>query len=97
MFRTNVDEMNVQSIDLGNEIRYGVQSRFNFTPVIFCRPVAGEFLDRRELHALRCIRDSLSVRPLGCVDAPAQFSEFRFRNLDMKWTDFVELSPGDGF
>ena len=53
MFRTNVNEMNVQSIDLGDELRQGVQFRLALAPVVVCRPIAREFLNRRELHALR--------------------------------------------
>src|SRR5882724_4468041 len=93
--------MDVQSIDLGYELRQGVQFRLNLAPVVLSRPIPRECLGRRELHPLRCIRDSLWVWPLGCVDAPAQFCKFRFRNLHMKWPDRVlvgrllALSNGD--
>ena len=33
MFRTNVNEMNVEPIDLGDEVRQGFQSLFALTPV----------------------------------------------------------------
>ena len=89
MFRTNVNEMNVQPIDLGDELRQGVQFRLDLAPVVLCRPIARERLNRRELHALRCIRDRFPFRPLGRVDAPAQFGEFRFRNIHMKRTNRV--------
>jgi hypothetical protein len=52
MFRTNVDEMNVQPIDHRHELRQGVQFRFDFAPIVFCRLIVHEFLHRRELHAL---------------------------------------------
>src|SRR5919112_6494708 len=52
MFRTNVDEMNVQPIDLRNELGQGVQFRFDLAPIVFCRSIAREFLNRRELHTL---------------------------------------------
>ena len=58
--------------------------RLAFAPVVFGRPVAREFLHRRELHALRCIRDRFPLRPLCRVDPPAQFGEVRFRNIHMK-------------
>src|SRR6267143_1458922 len=48
-----------------------------------------ECLNRRELHALRIIRDRFPLRPLRCVDAPAQFGQFRFRNIYMKRTDSI--------
>src|SRR5713226_2628348 len=35
MFRANVNEVNVQSIDLGDELRQGVQSRLHLSPVVF--------------------------------------------------------------
>jgi len=34
MFRANVNEVNVESIDVGDELRRGVKSLFNLTPVI---------------------------------------------------------------
>ena len=89
VFRTDVNEMNVQSIDLGDELRQGVQFRLELAPVVICRPIARERLNRRELHALRCIRDRFSFRPLCRVDAPAQFGEFRFRNIHMKRTNRI--------
>ena len=61
MFRTNVNEMNVEPIDLGHELRQGVQFRLALAPIVICRPIAREFLHRRELHALRLICDSLPV------------------------------------
>ena len=63
MFRTNVNEMNVQPIDLGHELRYGVQSRLALAPIVFLRPIVSEFLNRRELHTLRWIRDGFPVGP----------------------------------
>src|SRR5881398_1467859 len=86
MFRPNVDEMNIQSIDLGDELRQGVQFRLDLAPVVLSRPIPRECLNRRELYALRCILDRFAFRPLGCVDAPAQFSELRFRNIHMERT-----------
>ena len=53
MLRTNVNEMNVQPIDFGDEIRQGVQLGLDLAPIVICRPIAGECLRRRELHALR--------------------------------------------
>src|SRR6267378_4027950 len=84
MFRTSVNEMNVQPIDLGDELRQGVQFRLALAPIVFCPPVAGECLNRRELHALRRIRDCFPFRPLGCVDAPPQFGKLRFRKIRLK-------------
>jgi len=57
MLRANMNEMNVEPIDLGDELREGVQSRLALAPIVFGRPVARELSNRRELHALRRIRD----------------------------------------
>ena len=89
MFRTNVNEMNVQPIDLGDELRQGVQLRLALAPVVICRPIAREFLHRRERHALRLIRDRLPVGPPGRRDAPAEIDECLFRNVDAEGADCV--------
>src|SRR5258708_26176732 len=73
--------MNVQSIDLGNELWQGAQSRLALAPIVVCRPIARQRLSRRELYSLGCICNRFSFRPLCRVDAPAQFGVFRFRNL----------------
>jgi hypothetical protein len=82
MLRANVNEMNVQPVDLGDEVRQGVQPRFDLAPFVFRRPIASEFLDGRERHALRCIR--FPVRPPGRVDALAQIGKFRFWKIHPK-------------
>ena len=64
MFRTNVDEVDVEPVDLGDELRQGVQFRLALAPVVICRPIAREFLHRRERHALGLIRDRLLLGPL---------------------------------
>ena len=78
VFRADVNEVNVQPIDLGEELRKGVQLRFDLAPVIFGRPVARQRLGGRELHALRRVCDGLPFRKLGRVNAPAEFGQVRF-------------------
>ena len=48
----DVNEMNVQPVDLGHEVRQGVQLRLALAPVVVCPPVAREVLHHREPHAL---------------------------------------------
>src|SRR5581483_12462175 len=55
VFGSDVNEMNVESIDLGDKLRQGVEFCLDLTPVVLCRPIASECLSRRELHALGCI------------------------------------------
>src|ERR1700733_5005597 len=89
LLRSFLDEMNVETIDLGYEIRQGVHFCFDLAPVILCRPIARERLDRRELYSLGCICNRFALRPLCRVDAPAQFDQFRFRNIYMKRTNRI--------
>ena len=49
VLRTDMNEMDVQPIDLGHELREGVQPRLALAPVVLGRPVAGELL--HELQA----------------------------------------------
>jgi len=84
---TDVDEMNVQSVDLGDELRIGIQLRLDLAPVVVGRPITGERLDGGELNALRVIRDRFPLGPTGRVDAPAQLGKVRFRKIHSKWAD----------
>ena len=51
-FRAHVNEMNVDAVDVGYELRQRLQLRLALAPVVVRRPIAREFLDRRELHTL---------------------------------------------
>src|SRR5204863_8802747 len=81
--------MNVQSIDLGDELREGIQSGLALAPVIFRSPVVREPLDRRELYSLGCICNRFSFRPLCRVDAPAQIGKLRVRKIHAKRTNRI--------
>src|SRR6266446_1273492 len=96
MLRTNVNEMNVETVDLGDEVRYGLQFRLALAPVVVGSPIACEFLHRCELHSLRCVRDLFSIRPPGRVDAPPQISKFGIWKVELKRTNggFVGLWLG---
>ena len=61
MPRPDVDEVDLDPVDLGRELRQRIQSRLALAPVVPGRPVAGELLQRRQLHALRPIFDQLLV------------------------------------
>ena len=75
VLRADVNEVDVQPVDLGDEVRQGVEPRLHLAPVVVRRPILRELLHRRELHALRIVRDGLLVRPAGRRDAPAQIVE----------------------
>ncbi len=71
MFRAHVNEMDVEPVDLGHELRQGMQSRLHLAPIVVRRPVAREFPHRRQLHALGFIRDGLLFGPVHGRDAAA--------------------------
>src|SRR6267142_785470 len=92
MLRTHVDEVNVESIDRGDELRQGVQPGLALAPVVLGRPIPRDGLSRRELHALRCIGDRLAIGPPCRVDAPAQLGQLRLRNVHLKRTNGGRVS-----
>jgi hypothetical protein len=80
----DVDEMDIEPVDLGDELRQRVELRLAPPPVVVARPVARELLHQRERHALRIVGDRLALGPPGRVDAPAQLGELRLRKTDLK-------------
>src|SRR5258708_11972055 len=84
MFRTNVNEMNVESVDLGDEVWQGFQLRLALAPIVLCRPIPREFLNRRELDALRSIGDGFLVGPTCRLHTPAEVDEISLGNVDTK-------------
>ena len=85
----DVDEVNVESVDLGHELRQRIQLRLCLAPVVVGSPVADELLQFRELYALRPVVDRLPVRPPRRSDAPAEIHELLFRNIDPEGADRV--------
>jgi hypothetical protein len=83
----NVDEVDVQPVDLGDELRVGVQPRLALAPVVLVVPVARDLLDRRERHALRQIVDGLLLGPAGRRDARPQVLELRLGDADVEGAD----------
>src|SRR6201987_2343875 len=94
MFRTNVNEMNVQPINLGHEMWQGVEPCLDLAPVVTCRPIAREFLNSPVMHALGFIHDSLPVGPPRRRDAPADLDELLFRDVDAEGADCITLGCG---
>ena len=84
----DVEEMNIQPVDLGDEIGQGVQFCIALAPVVLGPPVAREVLHEREPHALGVVGDRLLVRPPGRIDAPAQLGELHLRKIDPERADY---------
>jgi hypothetical protein len=92
MLRTNVDEMNIDAIDVGNKLGQGVQFCFHLAPVIVGLPIVRQLLHRRELHALCSIIHEFFFRPLGILDPAPQIDKFLLRYVHFKRTNGVRIS-----
>src|SRR3954471_20598097 len=95
MPRADVDEVDVQPVDLGQEVRQAVQPGLALAPVVVRPPVAGELLHGRERHALRVVVDRLRLGPPGRVDAPTQLIDIRRRKADLELADVGAAARGD--
>ena len=56
MFRTHVNEVDVEPVDLGDELRQGIEPRLDVPPIVLSRPVPRELLNRRERARLATCR-----------------------------------------
>jgi hypothetical protein len=82
IFRADVDEMNIESVDVRYEMRERFQFLFALAPVVIFGPVARQFLHRRELHALRLIVNGFFFWPARGRNAVAKIIE---RSLRYRW------------
>ena len=89
----DVNEVNVEPVDLGHEVREGVQFLLAFAPVVLGRPVAREFLHRRQGHALRLICDRLLLGPTHRRDAPAEVVQGLVGNVNVERADLGGTRP----
>jgi hypothetical protein len=84
VLRADVNEMNIEPVDLGDEVRQGVQLRLALAPVVLFPPIGREVLHRGEPHPLRIILDRFPLRPPCRVDAPAQIDQLLFWDIDLE-------------
>jgi len=85
--RPDVDEVDVDVVDPGREVRQRVQPRLTRAPVVVGLPVPGQLLDRGQLHALGPVPDQLGARPAHHGDPPAQLGQIVLRDLDPEPSD----------
>lgn len=88
VLRANVNEVNVEPVDLGHELRAGVQLGLCLAPVVLGPPVADDLLHFRELYTLRAVVDRFAIRPPRRRDAPAKLSYVLLRDVDGEWADW---------
>jgi len=86
--RLDVNEVDVEPVDLGRELRQGVQPCLARAPVVVVTPVRDERRQRRELHALRVISYELRAGPACFSDATMEVVERIVRKLDVEGDDF---------
>jgi len=85
--RAHVDEVDVDPVNLGPELRQCVQLGLEPAPVVPGRPEPGERLSGRQLHTLRAIGDQLHGGPACRGHPAAQRGELLVGNLDPERVD----------
>ena len=81
VLRAYVDEMDLLTLDLGQELRYCVEFRLALAPIVIGPPVLRQRLHHGQLDTLRVVLNQLTRRPSGRCDAPAQVCQIRIRIL----------------
>ena len=91
----NVDEVDVEAVDLGLELRKGVQLRLAVSPVVIRSPVANEFPKLRQLRPLRLICNRLGVGPARRLEAAAEICDVLVGQVRAEGPDGGVFSWGD--
>jgi hypothetical protein len=91
MTRLDVDELDIDAVDRRHELRQGIQLRLRLTPVVVGSPVLDEWLDLRELHTLRLIRDGLALGPSRRHHPSPEVEECLFRHVDTEGADRIAV------
>ena len=87
--RPHVDEVDVDPVDLGDELRQLVEARLDGAPVVPVRPAPRECSHDVELYALRGVVDGLVLGPPRLADSPGEVVEIGLRELDSERPDGV--------
>src|SRR5262249_49817696 len=87
VFRLDVDEVDVHSVDLGRELGKRVEPLLEPPEVVVLGPVAREFAEERDLDPLRGVLHELGGGPARRLDAATQVSYLLVRDLDAERPD----------
>src|ERR1043166_3990599 len=87
ILRTDMDKVDVYTINVRNELRESVELRFSLAPVVITRPIFRERLHCFKLYTLRRICHQLFFRPARCLDSHAEVPELRFGSFEAERTN----------
>jgi hypothetical protein len=87
MGRADVNEVNVDAVDPGYELRQSIELGFRLAPVVAGAPMLDERLELRELDALRLVSNRLLVGPPCRRDPAAEIIEPLVWNVDAEGAD----------
>jgi hypothetical protein len=90
--RALVDEMDVETVDLGGELVEPVQRDLACAPVVFVGPVIGQLTGVTQRDALRPVVDAFGLRPSGAGQPVLQVGEVGVGNRDAKRVDLGHAS-----
>ena len=97
MLRLHVDEVDVEAVDLGDEVRQRLQMRLALAPIVFRSPVLDELLHRGELHALCCRLPPGSTRSAGKLRrTPARARAIAWRLMRRRSSSISSCREADG-
>ena len=75
VLRADMEEVDIHTVDLGDELAGGVQPRLTRPPIVVVPPVIDEIAQGSKRHALRPIVHRLAFGPAGRVDPTVQVIE----------------------
>jgi hypothetical protein len=94
MRRSLVDEMDIQSVDLGGELVEAVERGLPRPPVVFVGPVAGQFAGVLQGNALAPVVHAFGLWPTGARQPRSQIIEHGVGNVDTKRLHPFIVPPG---
>jgi hypothetical protein len=91
MFRSYVDEMNVETIDLSVELWETIQRFLTAPPVVISAPVVDERAQLLEGDTFRPVVRRLALRPTGLRQTLFQIIKHTLWRMIGEWYDLFEL------
>jgi hypothetical protein len=87
MWRPDVHELNVQTVDFGDELWVGIEGRLAATPVVLGLPVLTNFTGISQRNTLAPIGRGFAFRPAGLGEASCEIIETGLWNRKPKGAD----------